>query len=126
VRLVLTHGRSLALTPANRVPATHLPQARLARPAAGGGASLLTLRHSTPATARHSRLATQEALGLHGLPSEVQPEVLESDTFLKALHHVLLEVHVEEGALVCPESGHRFTVRCGRPAGQPRRQQHFC
>jgi len=41
----------------------------------------------------------------------VQPEQLESDTFLKAFHHVLLEVHVEEGALVCPESGHRFVIR---------------
>jgi len=47
----------------------------------------------------------QEVLGLHGLPKEVQPEMLESETFLKALHHVLLEVHVEEGALICPESG---------------------
>jgi multifunctional methyltransferase subunit TRM112 len=47
----------------------------------------------------------QEVLGLHGLPQEVQPESLESETFLKALHHVLLEVHVEEGALICPESG---------------------
>ena len=61
-------------------------------------------------------MAPQEALGLHGLPAEVQPEMLQSDTFLKALHHVLLEVHVEEGALVCPETGHRFVVRCGQQA----------
>ena len=48
------------------------------------------------------------------MPAEVQPDMLQSDTFLKALHHTLLEVHVEEGALICPESGHRFVVRCGR------------
>ena len=71
-----------------------------------------TLRHCHGASLTSG--ATQEALGLHGLPAEVQPEMLESDTFLKALHHVLLEVHVEEGALVCPESGHRFVVRYGR------------
>ena len=56
------------------------------------------------------------------------PELLESDTFLRAFHHVLLEartlsllgrawtdaaaqVHIEEGVLVCPESGHRFPIR---------------
>ncbi len=26
--------------------------------------------------------------------------------------HACLQVHVEEGALVCPESGHRFPIRC--------------
>ena len=57
----------------------------------------------------------QEVLGLPGLPQEVQPEMLQSDTFLKALHHVLLEVHVEEGALICPESGHRFAITSGIP-----------
>lgn len=50
-----------------------------------------------------------------GLPEVVQPEMLESDTFLKALHHVLLEVHVEEGVLICPESGHRFPISQGIP-----------
>ncbi len=55
--------------------------------------------------------SAQETLGLSGLPMEVQPDMLESDTFLKAFHHVLLEVHVEEGALICPESGHRFVIR---------------
>ena len=54
-------------------------------------------------------------LGLAGLPAEVQPEMLESEVFLKALHHVLLEVHVETGALICPESGHRFLINEGIP-----------
>jgi len=34
---------------------------------------------------------------------------------LKALHHVLFEIHVLEGELVCPESGRRFFVRDGIP-----------
>jgi hypothetical protein len=34
----------------------------------------------------------QVALGITGLPDEVLPEMLESDTFMKAFHHVLLEV----------------------------------
>jgi len=57
----------------------------------------------------------QATLGLAGLPETVSPELLEDETFLKALHHVLLEVHVEEGALICPESGHRFPIKCACP-----------
>jgi len=34
---------------------------------------------------------------------------------LKALHHVLFEVHVQEGELVCPESKRRFLVKDGIP-----------
>jgi hypothetical protein len=37
------------------------------------------------------RLALQATLGLEGLPEVVAPEMLESDTFLRAFHHVLLE-----------------------------------
>jgi hypothetical protein len=37
------------------------------------------------------RLAPQATLGLEGLPEVVAPEMLESDTFLRAFHHVLLE-----------------------------------
>jgi hypothetical protein len=33
-----------------------------------------------------------------GLPEEVAPEMLESDTFMKAFHHVLLEVRHDGGS----------------------------
>lgn len=39
----------------------------------------------------------------------------EDDAFLQALHHALLELHLEEGALVCPETGRRFLVNKGIP-----------
>lgn len=56
-------------------------------------------------------VAAAETLGLPGLPASVEAAQLEADdTLLAALHHVLLEVHVEEGALVCPETGHRFPI----------------
>jgi hypothetical protein len=38
----------------------------------------------------------QVALGITGLPDEVLPEMLESDTFMKAFHHVLLEVRLRQ------------------------------
>lgn len=43
------------------------------------------------------------------------PEMLEDEDFLKAFHHALLEVHLEEGALICPETERRFLVTKGIP-----------
>lgn len=41
----------------------------------------------------------------HGAPESV---LLESEEFLKKFHHALLELHLEDGALVCPETGRKF------------------
>ena len=54
--------------------------------------------------------------GLNPLPEEVTEEMLQEDeSFLKSFHHALLEVHLEEGALICPETGRRFKVDKGIP-----------
>jgi multifunctional methyltransferase subunit TRM112 len=45
----------------------------------------------------------------------VSQEALHDEAFLRAFHHALLEVHLEEGALVCPETGRRFLVSKGIP-----------
>jgi multifunctional methyltransferase subunit TRM112 len=77
-----------------------------------------------------------------GLPEQVSEEMLQDDSFLRAFHHALLEVctrsngsrewsyrtiadvpHVlpapqvtlEEGALVCPDTGRKFPVAKGIP-----------
>ena len=34
-----------------------------------------------------------------------------NEEFLKALHHVLLEVEIVEGVLVCPETDKRFPIK---------------
>ncbi|KAH8105361.1 trm112 [Cristinia sonorae] len=52
-------------------------------------------------------------LGDTTLPSEM-PEMVD-DEFLKNLHHALLEVHVEEGAMVCPNCNHVYPVSNGIP-----------
>ena len=41
--------------------------------------------------------------------------LLADEAFLRAIHHVLLDVHVVRGALVCPESGHSFPIEDGIP-----------
>lgn len=43
--------------------------------------------------------------GVEGLPEAASEAMLEDEDFLKKFHHALLEVHLEEGALVCPETG---------------------
>lgn len=55
------------------------------------------------------------SLGLNDLPEHVEPSMLEDEDFLKNFHHALLEVHLEEGALICPETGRRFPVTKGVP-----------
>ncbi|XP_068642995.1 multifunctional methyltransferase subunit TRM112 homolog A-like [Aristolochia californica] len=56
-----------------------------------------------------------KTLGYAELPEEAEPSMLDSDDFLKKFHHALLELHVDEGALICPETGRKFPVNKGIP-----------
>lgn len=73
------------------------------------------LRHIFPRITWSALREGAEALGAGPLPEEVTPEMLEDDDFLQAFHHALLEVHLEEGNLVCPETGRKFAVNQGIP-----------
>ena len=44
------------------------------------------------------------------LPESVSDDMLQDEGFLRNLHHVLLEVHIESGSLTCPASG-RYDAR---------------
>lgn len=62
---------------------------------------------------------TAQSLG-HGknLPSEItgkEEEFKNNEDFLKDLHHVLLEIEIMEGNLVCPETGRKFPIMKGIP-----------
>ncbi|KAF9782497.1 Trm112p-domain-containing protein [Thelephora terrestris] len=52
-------------------------------------------------------------LGDSSLPAE-QPEMIDDD-LLKALHHVLLEIHIEEGQMTCPNCNHVYPISNGIP-----------
>lgn len=54
-------------------------------------------------------------LGYAELPDSAEFSMLESDEFLQRFHHALLELHLEEGALVCPETARKFPVNKGIP-----------
>jgi multifunctional methyltransferase subunit TRM112 len=45
-------------------------------------------------------------------PSEAE---LADSAFLKAVHDVLMDLHVEEGALVCTHCGRKFPIKDGIP-----------
>merc|ERR1711934_993837 len=99
-------GGNLRVRLQPRFPATHVSQARLegVQGHCGGGES------SSP------RSFSIAQLKLEGLPDAVTDEMLKSDeSFLRTFHHILLEVEVEEGALICPETGRQFTISKGIP-----------
>jgi len=60
--------------------------------------------------------AAQQARVDHGLPPAVPANAREDEAFLKRLHHVLLEVEVMEGQLVCPATGKKFPIKGGIPS----------
>ncbi|KAI4470734.1 hypothetical protein MML48_1g15810 [Holotrichia oblita] len=49
------------------------------------------------------------------LPEDLLPEYEKNTEFLKRVHHVLLEVDVVNGELICPESGRKFPINNGIP-----------
>jgi multifunctional methyltransferase subunit TRM112 len=55
------------------------------------------------------------ALGYNELPAEVAADMLRDEAFLRKFHHALLELELEEGDLVCPETGRKFPVKKGIP-----------
>ena len=48
------------------------------------------------------------------LTTAKEGEALDED-FLRYIHHLLFEVHLLDGFLVCPQSGRKFPVKDGIP-----------
>ncbi|KZT30088.1 Trm112p-domain-containing protein [Neolentinus lepideus HHB14362 ss-1] len=71
------------------------------------------LRGFLPKIEWNALVDSARQLGDTSLPAE-QPVMIDDD-FLKTLHHVLLEIHVEEGAMVCPNCKHVYPISNGIP-----------
>uniref|UniRef100_A0A1B6KY32 Multifunctional methyltransferase subunit TRM112-like protein n=1 Tax=Graphocephala atropunctata TaxID=36148 RepID=A0A1B6KY32_9HEMI len=57
-----------------------------------------------------------EGLGHAGdLPKTLLEDYENNEEFLKKVHHVLLEVEVINGELICPETGRKFPITSGIP-----------
>ncbi|KAG0148481.1 hypothetical protein CROQUDRAFT_26746, partial [Cronartium quercuum f. sp. fusiforme G11] len=65
-------------------------------------------------------LQASRALGDDRLPDTItseqveHPETIDDQTWA-ALHHALLEIHVQEGQMVCPSCSHIFVIKDGIP-----------
>jgi multifunctional methyltransferase subunit TRM112 len=47
--------------------------------------------------------------------NEITEEVRQDDVILRKIHHILFEVHLVDGFLVCPETSRKFPVKDGIP-----------
>lgn len=57
-----------------------------------------------------------ESVGhLGDLPLQPVPDYENNDEFLRKVHHVLFEIDIINGDLVCPETGRKFPITDGIP-----------
>ena len=49
------------------------------------------------------------------LPQQPVQDYENNEDFLKKVHHVLLEIEIINGDLVCPETGRKFPINDGIP-----------
>lgn len=52
-------------------------------------------------------------MGLTTLPPSLAEEMAQDEDFLRALYHVLMNVHLVKGMLTCPDTGREFPVTNG-------------
>lgn len=60
-------------------------------------------------------LVVAAAVGLQGMPAKFNKAILEDESFLKAVHNLLLDIHIQRGTLVCPDTGTRYPILDGLP-----------
>jgi multifunctional methyltransferase subunit TRM112 len=70
-------------------------------------------RHILPVLDWDSLLHAARALGLSSLPPSVSTALAEDEGFLRALYHVLMNVHLIDGMLTCEITGREFPVTDG-------------
>ena len=54
-------------------------------------------------------------MGFSTLPPQLTEDLASDDNFLKALYHVLMNLHLVQGVLTCPTTGKEFPVIDGIP-----------
>jgi multifunctional methyltransferase subunit TRM112 len=70
-------------------------------------------RNILPALNWETLIEGAKAMGLDSLPPSVTPELANDEGFLRALYHVLMDVHLIAGVLTCTETGREFAVTNG-------------
>ncbi|KAI8364890.1 hypothetical protein EDC96DRAFT_558649 [Choanephora cucurbitarum] len=59
--------------------------------------------------------STAVQLGINTLPAQMPENAEENEAFLQLVHNVILETHVQQGQMVCPNCNHVYKIRDGIP-----------
>jgi len=54
-------------------------------------------------------------MGISTLPPTLTTDLAQSELFLQALYHILMNIHLMKGMLTCPVTGREFPVTDGIP-----------
>jgi multifunctional methyltransferase subunit TRM112 len=73
------------------------------------------IRHVLPSLNWDAFVLAASAVGFDTLPPEPSDDLLMDSEFLRAAHHLLLDVHIVQGALVCTETGTVYPIENGLP-----------
>lgn len=73
------------------------------------------IKGTLPSLEWKSLLVAAAAVGLADLPAHFDAALLKDETFLRSIHTLLLDIHIDKGFLMCPETGRRFPIENGIP-----------
>ena len=60
-------------------------------------------------------LQAASQVGVSTLPATLTEVMAADPSFLQALYHILMNIHVIRGMLTCPETGREFPIQDGIP-----------
>mmetsp|Transcript_10949 Transcript_10949/g.16494 ORF Transcript_10949/g.16494 Transcript_10949/m.16494 type:complete len:123 (-) Transcript_10949:757-1125(-) len=73
------------------------------------------LTHILPSLSWDGLKVASKVIGLVGFPDSFDESLLCDEDFLRAMHNLLLEVHIMKGTLTCPDTGRTFPIDNGIP-----------
>ncbi|CAO3590094.1 unnamed protein product [Absidia cylindrospora] len=59
--------------------------------------------------------STAVQLGINNVPAQIPEDAAENEEFLKAVHNLILETHVQQGKMVCNNCQHVYNIKDGIP-----------
>ncbi|KAI8636760.1 hypothetical protein BD408DRAFT_425612 [Parasitella parasitica] len=58
---------------------------------------------------------TAVQLGINTIPAQMPENIQDDEALLKIVHNVLLETHIQQGKMVCPNCAHVYKITDGIP-----------
>lgn len=59
--------------------------------------------------------STSAALGIANLPEKVPDNFADDEGFLQSVHTLVMDIHIKEGALVCPNCSRKYPIKNSIP-----------